>query len=296
MTLDQGIAAIIAAIIVTAAGFFAGMITSRQKNDELLMLAIKHLCGGSQERNVGISAIELYWNKNRQRDLCVSMLVGAGIYLLRESKQKDAQHELYNLSRIMDFLLTKKQLYSKKHSVLVYYKHLDDAIRDALADVESDAKMESVDPIDKNQEVIPRHGLWVDKVRLETWRKQLNPEHQITKSEEGHLGAITDNNSTTEKSILEKYSAKINSIKKEFNNPLKLITIEKGKSKSEFMTAEQNEWWYCVEGTGIMSIENNNHQQSHFLQPDSIVPIAKGMKFTIQNKNQTPLQLVVFNQ
>ena len=210
MTLDQGIAAIAAAIIVTAAGFFAGMITSKQKNDELLMLAIKHLCGGSQERNIGISAIELYWNKNRHRDICVSMLVGAGIYLLRESKQKAAQHELYNLHRIMDFLLSKQNLYSNKPSVLIYYVHLDSALKDALADVESEAKMKTEDTIDEKQEGRLRHGLWVDKVQLETWRKQLNPEHQITKSEEGHLSAITDNNSTTKKSILEKYSAKIN--------------------------------------------------------------------------------------
>lgn len=77
----------------------------KQKDNELLFIAMEYLGGGSQKRNLGISAIELYWNTDQHRDLCVSLLIGSAIYLLRESHQEDSEHELYNLSRIMTFLL-----------------------------------------------------------------------------------------------------------------------------------------------------------------------------------------------
>lgn len=290
MTIDQGIAALAAAIIVTAAGFFGGMITAKQKNDELLLLAIQHLCGGTQERNVGISAIELYWNKNRHRELCISMLIGSAIYLLGESKQKDAQHELYNLNRIMQFLLTKKKLYSAKHPVLIYYKSLDAAFNDALANIESNATKETGE---NKQEVRPKHGLWVNKVQLETWHKQLNLENQMSKPEEGQYVSNSNSNSITKASILEKYAARISSLKNGFRNTPKYISINKDEPANALLTADNNEWWYCLEGNGKINITNKG---THFLQPNGIVVITKGTKFTTVNNNKMPLQLLVFNQ
>lgn len=293
MTLDQGIAAVAAAVIVTAAGFFAGIITSRQKNDELLLLAINHLCGGTQERNVGISAIELYWNKNRHRQLCVSMLVGSAIYLLRESKQKGAQHELYNLNRIMTFLLIKKKLYSDKRTVLVYYKHLDVAVKEALADIKINTKRETGDNRNDKLENASRYGLWVDKSQLEKWHRQLNPGNQMNKPEEERLVSISESNSLAKKSILEKHSARISFLRKGFTNPPKLITINKDENENEIWVTENDEWWYCLEGAGIIII---NNKVNHFMQSNAIVPISKGIKFTIRNKSQMPLQLVSISQ
>ncbi len=72
-----------------------------QKTDELFLKALDFLGGGSQERNLGISAIELYWTDTRHKALCISLLIGSVIYLLSESKHKDAAHEQYNLRRMM---------------------------------------------------------------------------------------------------------------------------------------------------------------------------------------------------
>jgi hypothetical protein len=72
-----------------------------QKTDELFLKALDFLGGGSQKRNLGISAIELYWADTRHKALVISLLIGSVIYLLSESGQKDAAHELYNLHRMM---------------------------------------------------------------------------------------------------------------------------------------------------------------------------------------------------
>ncbi len=77
----------------------------QQKSDELFFKALDFLGGGSQKRNLGIAAIELYWSNKRHRPISVSLLIGSAIYLLSESKQEDASHELHNLDRIMTHLL-----------------------------------------------------------------------------------------------------------------------------------------------------------------------------------------------
>lgn len=129
--MDSGIAALLGALIGLLGGAIAVLIQYRQKNielkqkdmelkqkdtelrqkgDELLFIAMEYLGGGSQKRNIGISAIELYWNTDQHRDLCISLLIGSAIYLLRESHQGDSEHESYNLSRIMTFLLDNTRL------------------------------------------------------------------------------------------------------------------------------------------------------------------------------------------
>ena len=110
MQVDQGIAAILGAIIGLIGGFMVAGMNYRQKADELFFKSLDFLKGGSQERNLGISAIELYWSKRRHRGVCVSLLSGSAIYLLRQSRQKDAAHELNNLDRIMNLLLGVKKI------------------------------------------------------------------------------------------------------------------------------------------------------------------------------------------
>jgi hypothetical protein len=72
-----------------------------QRTDELFLRAMDFLGGGSQKRNLGISAIELYWADTRHKALVISLLIGSAIYLLSESEQKDAANEQYNLHRMM---------------------------------------------------------------------------------------------------------------------------------------------------------------------------------------------------
>jgi mannose-6-phosphate isomerase-like protein (cupin superfamily) len=62
--------------------------------------------------------------------------------------------------------------------------------------------------------------------------------------------------------------------------------------KNEMQVAENNEWWYCLDGQGSIIIEDKD---TYFFQPNGIVPITKGTKFALHNKNQQPLQVVVFN-
>jgi hypothetical protein len=125
-------ATIIAALVALFAsllGYFIGMITTklnyRQKQDELFFKSLDFLRGGSQSRNLGISAIQLYWDAHRHRTLCVSLLVGSGIFLLLASKQGTAAHEINNLKRIMDMLLENKKLAAAQ-------KPHYEALRDAL--------------------------------------------------------------------------------------------------------------------------------------------------------------------
>jgi hypothetical protein len=107
LPISAPIATVIGALIGLIGGFVVAEINRRQKADELFFKALDFLQGGSQKRNLGLSAIELYWRRKRHRPLCVSLLAGSAVYLLRESKQDDASHELYNLDRIMDFLTIK---------------------------------------------------------------------------------------------------------------------------------------------------------------------------------------------
>ncbi len=102
-------ATIIAARIGLIGGFVAAEFRRRQKADELYFQALNFLGGGTQLRNLGFSAIELYWTNRRHRDVSALLLVGAAIYLLTESKQTTAKHEQYNLDRIMALLLSDTQ-------------------------------------------------------------------------------------------------------------------------------------------------------------------------------------------
>jgi hypothetical protein len=119
-------ATIIAGLLGLIGGFVAAEINRKQKADELFFEALKFLGGGTQVRNLGIAAIELYWEQKRHREVSVPLLVGAAIYLLTQSKQTVAEHEQYNLERIIDMLKsdhnpTQKRAtaYARLHKILL---------------------------------------------------------------------------------------------------------------------------------------------------------------------------------
>ena len=105
ITLDEATVALVTGLLGIAVGWWVSDKEHRQKNDELFLQALQYLSGGSQNRNLGISAIELYQVTRRHRQLCNTLLTGSAIYLLNVSKQKTAAHELFNLKRIMAMLL-----------------------------------------------------------------------------------------------------------------------------------------------------------------------------------------------
>ncbi|HEY6206871.1 MAG TPA: hypothetical protein VIW21_11960 [Chthoniobacterales bacterium] len=131
-TITAAQATMIAALIALSGsllGYVIGMITTKlnyqQKQDELFFKSLDFLRGGSQSRNLGISAIQLYWEADRHRTLCVSLLVGSAIFLLLASQQGTAAHEINNLKRIMKILLENKKLAAEQ-------KPHYEALRDAL--------------------------------------------------------------------------------------------------------------------------------------------------------------------
>ena len=115
---DPRFATIIGAII----GFVVGTFNYRQKSDEIFFKVFDCL---EAKRSLGISAIERYWNKRRYRDVCVSLLSGSAIYLLRESGQDNAAHELHNLDRIMSMLLNQNRIRSSQR---LHYSNLRNAV------------------------------------------------------------------------------------------------------------------------------------------------------------------------
>ena len=160
--MTQPIAIIIGAIVGGLFGTAGALLTAvlthkaaeRKRADALFSTALGFLGGGTQRRNLGIAAISLYrrefpwYNK-----LCAEMLIGSAIYLLTESKQKDASHEVFNLHRIMDLLKDiASDLKDRKD-----YKRLEKVVDERIA----------------NYEPKPGRGLWVDKSHLTTWRNDL---------------------------------------------------------------------------------------------------------------------------
>ena len=123
--MDQPTATILAALVGFVGGLVIATATYRQKSDELFYKALDFLGGGTQNRNLGIAAIELSWDNPRHRAVSVSLLIGSALYLLLESKQKDAAHELHNLEQIMDRVL---RVESKNVSTLSQYMRLLEGI------------------------------------------------------------------------------------------------------------------------------------------------------------------------
>ena len=106
--MSDAAATIIAALIGFVGGLVVAAFTFRQKADELFLAGLQYLEGGSQKRNLGIAALELSWSSRRHRPVIARLLVGVALYLLSESKQQDAAHEIENLRTIMKLLTSAK--------------------------------------------------------------------------------------------------------------------------------------------------------------------------------------------
>jgi len=126
--MGQTTATLLAALIGFVGGLVAARAAYQQKADELFFKALDFLGGGSQKRNLGIAAIELYWANKRHRAVSVSLLVGSALYLLYESKQDDAAHELHNLDRLMTRLIRPE---TREFSTKTQYERLLAGVRHA---------------------------------------------------------------------------------------------------------------------------------------------------------------------
>ena len=144
-----------ATIIGALIGFVGGLVAARaayqQKADELFFKALDFLGGGSQKRNLSVAAIELYWSNKRHRPVSVSLLIGSALYLLAESKQEDAAHELHNLDRIMTHLMRRES-------------------RDATSRRQYERLLEAVKAARKPGRAT---GLQVSEAQLAAWEKEI---------------------------------------------------------------------------------------------------------------------------
>jgi hypothetical protein len=136
---SQAVAIVIGAAIGAAFGVVSAAVKERsarksaekQRAVGLFATALDFLGGGTQRRNLGVAAISMYWREfPRYTQLCVEMLIGSAIYLLTESKQKDAGHEIFNFHRIMDLLEEMSHQVSDQHG----YEQLQKALQDRLSD------------------------------------------------------------------------------------------------------------------------------------------------------------------
>ncbi|MCW2849738.1 MAG: hypothetical protein JWR90_3712 [Marmoricola sp.] len=81
-----------------------------QRYEDIVLRSLEYFTGGTQRRSVGVAVVEGAWdNAPNLRPIFVPLLVNQAIYLLEESKQKDAAHEQQNLSQIMKLLIRFKQ-------------------------------------------------------------------------------------------------------------------------------------------------------------------------------------------
>jgi len=124
----------------------------KQKSEEIFFHALDWLSGGTQKRNLGIAAIEGYWQNRSFRELSIALLSNSAIYLLLESRQEDAEHELNNLYRMMNLLLSVKKVSDKNR---FHYECLLASVKKA----HDNAKR--------------AEGLRVSKENLEKWQHQL---------------------------------------------------------------------------------------------------------------------------
>jgi len=150
--MSDAAATILAALIGFVGGLIVAAYTFRQKADELFLAGLQYLEGGSQKRNLGIAAMELSWSSRRHRRVIVPLLVGVASYLLLESGQKDAAHELENLRRVMKLLTGREGR-----------RRLGDEGKAALLDALKRKK--------KHPETEP--GLWVTAQQLDDWIKRV---------------------------------------------------------------------------------------------------------------------------
>lgn len=171
--MNSGMATLLGALIGVLGTLVVQRYIIRQKAHELFLTSLEHLGGGSQERVLGISALEFYWKdyKNERR-LIIPILVGAAIYLLTESKQDDAEHERYNLKRIMHLLLERYET-NDCNSVDSYEMECFRDLHRALNKWDPDSR------VIINKEKIVFRGLKIDKKLVNDWKCKLKAKFLV---------------------------------------------------------------------------------------------------------------------
>jgi hypothetical protein len=167
--MTEATAVIAAGVIGAAAAVIGSLVTAllaqRETQRDRAQDALKWMTGGSQDRNVGIAAVEASWGhrwrSRRFRLLTTPVLCGTALYLISYSDAKDAPHELNNLDRIMRLLLKNPQArrFSDGYGAVIWaIKHNENTYSKMC--IEKRRK-------DKNT------GLFVEESKLTEWRYRI---------------------------------------------------------------------------------------------------------------------------
>jgi hypothetical protein len=93
--------------------------------------------------------------------------------------------------------------------------------------------------------------------------------------------------------FVSKYGKRISFLTAGFQNTPQQVTIRTGEWDKAVFAAENNESWYCMDGKGMLIIKSDQGETQHFLASNAIIPLAKGISFSLKNLQDQPLELLV---
>ena len=106
-----------------------------RRREDFLYSALRHFGGKSQERSIGISIVDGLWDTTPKLHVVyIPLLINQAVFLLSESGQADATHELFNLRRIMALLIEARHRGSEDEKLKAYYAELTALLRSRLKD------------------------------------------------------------------------------------------------------------------------------------------------------------------
>jgi NADH:ubiquinone oxidoreductase subunit 3 (subunit A) len=78
-----------------------------------------------------------------------------------------------------------------------------------------------------------------------------------------------------------------------FNNNLKQIIIEQGMDASQTFISDKNDWWCCLQGSGVLTSGTGSQLIKTRLIPNAFVKIAKENTFSFVNNRKESIEILV---
>jgi hypothetical protein len=167
-TIGAGVGAVVGGVLTGVFSLCQGRLAAREREqarrEQNLMAAFQYFDKGSQRRSIGISIIEA--NRGmmpEQLPMFIPVLVNQAVYLLTESGQVDAEHELRNLQRIMGLLG-----YARSREGAQQFAERYDDLASILK-----KRLEKPDIVEETRADDASHGLKLSHARLEECQQKL---------------------------------------------------------------------------------------------------------------------------
>jgi hypothetical protein len=145
---------------------------SQERLEANVYRALDHFAGKTQVRSIGIAVVEGSWTQvPEMHPVLVPMLANQVIYLLSESGQDDAAHEVDNLRRLVDLLVVAaRESNVPTKTAKASYAGVRSALQGAIDRATSTASRRLADPAAPQEE---SKGLDVDVATLKKWKRAL---------------------------------------------------------------------------------------------------------------------------